>query len=272
MVCRPFYCNDISFGKDKCDWKMRRQAAYCLVMFIKLTFGTKNRLNRELLRTKRIHTYFENVFETLRGVTIYLKTVDQNAVSFVDYLVVQMSLAYNTMDDTLAQFVQLIEGRPCYVGLSDLFPICDMVYNDDIAEQNLELVSEFTKPECNDKKLRVINKLYLCIHVILRQDEFQMDIDNNGLIITISSTHIFRFLPGEYEFTNEIIKLCIEDYLRIYKALPPSLNKDEPQRNGVATSTYFNVVTIDYVALFCICNFYDWSFQKCTTVDAFIVT
>ena len=251
MVCRNFHCNGVDFDKKTCKSKFRQPASYCLVLFIKLTFGSRNPFYEQQLNAKQIRNAIMHQFPNpneIQGVKIYLKTIDHSGITLVDYLVVQLYL-YQSINQ-LEGFVKHVHGRPCYVGISNVFPLCEIVpLYDFTTENDRELTAFFTTSICNEMKLRVVNKLHFCLHVLLRKEELQMKIDNNVLIVTISSTQVFRFSPWEYEFTDEIVKLCIDDYMAIYKAMPADINAKGSMTNEASNefSSEVSIITATHL-------------------------
>ena len=161
------------------------------------------------------------------------------------------------LTDKFGHFKRLVEylnARPCYIGISNVFPWCEFVLYDAESAKDQELIAPvFTtlKPDvkrsldsvpsnyCSDKELQVINKLYFCLHVELTTKELHVKIDDNILIIIINSTEVFRFSPWEYEFTYEVVKLCMEDYLKIYKVMPANINENSSMKTEVAKEVHF---------------------------------
>ena len=264
MVCRKFHCNDVIYAKNTCKFIRRKHDSYCLVLFVKIVFGMRNPFYEHQLNAKQIQNAIITQFpfsDQIDSVKIYLKTKNQSGISLVDYLVIQLYL-YERVEQ-LERFVKHVHGRPCYVGISNVFPMCEIILYDFTKENDQELAALFTHPFCNDKKLRVINKLHFCLHVLLRRDELQMEIDNNVLVVTISSTQVFRFSPWEYEFTDEILKLCIDDYMAIYKAMPADINAKGSITNEAANEFSSEVTLITATHLLGLHYMYLYWADKC---------
>ena len=115
------------------------------------------------------------------------------------------------------------------LGFENMFPMCELVLNDtaivpdqELTDPKPELENSVPHYECKEKNIHFVNKLFFCLHIKLRKNELTMEINNKILFITVSANAVFRFSHWEYEFANETLKLCMEDYLKIYEALPPN--------------------------------------------------
>ena len=82
---------------------------------------------------------------------------------------------------------------------------------------------------CDNKPLRVINKLHICVHIELSEDEFEMEIRNTFLTLNVNSKE-FMFSHWDYEKFDGGAKLCLEDYLAIYKTIVQLDNDDNLSR------------------------------------------
>ena len=45
---------------------------------------------------------------------------------------------------------------------------------------------------------------------------------------------VARFSPWEYELTDEVVKLCMEDYLKIYKVMSSKIDENRTQKNDAS--------------------------------------
>ena len=260
MVCRSFHCDGFTFDENTCKPRRIRYNSYCFVMSVKLTFGTQNPFREEELDIIQIYDTVKQEVTTyiqrteLKVVKVYVRTMNQSGVNVVDYLIVQLFIDLIDKFGRLKRLAEHLNARPCYTGTSNVFPWCELVLYDKESETDQELIIPVIttpKPDikrsldsgqsnyCSDKKLQVINKLYFCLHVELTTKELQMKIDDNILIITINSTEVFRFSPWEYEFADKVVKLCMEDYLKIYKIMPTNMDENSSMIHEVANEMYF---------------------------------
>ena len=278
MVCRSFHCNGFSYDENTCKPIRIERETSCLVASVRMTFGVKRRITE--LDAKQLWHAIKNDLvsppfykDQIKEMKVYLRTMNQGGVSLVDYLVLQLYIdeaSFATRRD-LEEFVNHIHGRPCYVGFVDVFPWCEMIIYDADTVQDQEIIEPVVttqRPDvkrsisyvpsgyCGDKEIRLVNKLYFCIHVRLSTDELYTEIDDNILKITINSNQLFTFSPWEYEFTNGVVKLCMEDYLLIYKAMPALGKENGFMRNEAAKMSSFSAV----MATFTFCRYIICSF------------
>ena len=108
---------------------------------------------------------------------------------------------------------------------------------------------------CTNKTIRVINKLVFCIHIELREDEFDMEIRNTFLVIKENSKE-FTFSRWKYEKIDQVVKLCLDDYLTVYKSMPLKRQLgDEPGdmssdlKNGDAFEMPLQAVILSLIAI-----------------------
>ena len=256
MVCRSFHCNGFTHDETTCKFKRIKPNSYCFVVSVKLKFGTQIPFRKEQLDIVQILHAVHNEMTTqsiydaqLKNVKVYVRTMKHSDITLVDYLIVQLFVDETVRLSRLRLLVEHLHGHPCYISISNVFPWCELVLYDAESAKDQELIAPvFTTPKpdvkrsldsgksnyCSDKKLQVINKLYFCLHVELTTKELKMKIDDNSLIITINSTEVFRFSPWEYEITYEVVKLCIEDYLKIYKVMPTNEDENRSQKKDAS--------------------------------------
>ena len=256
MVCRSFHCNGFTYDETTCKFKRIKPNSYCFVVSVKLKFGTQIPFRKERLNIVQILHAVHNEMTTqsiyvaqLKNVKVYVRTMKHSDITLVDYLIVQLFVDETVRLSRLRLLVEHLHGHPCYISISNVFPWCELVLYDAESAKDQELIAPvFTTPKpdvkrsldsapsnyCSDKKLQVIRKLYFCLHVELTTKELQMKIDDNILIMTINSAEVFRFSPWENEFTDEVVKLCMEDYLRIYEVMPANINEIRSKKNDAS--------------------------------------
>ena len=268
MICRSFHCNGITFDENTCKITRINYNAHCLVVSVKLTFFG-NPLPVQELDENQLWYGLKRDFakpplnaQQIKDIKVYIEIINQDGMFFIDYLIVQLFITGTvTRDNTLdlEAFVNHVHKRRCYIGIENLFPMCEVVLDDAAIVPDQELDQPVTEPTpdvkrsvpsdyCNNRNLHFVHKLFFCLHVKLRETELHMEINNNVLFITISSNVVFRFSPWEYEFANETLKLCMEDYLKIYNAMPSYMNSNSLIDNKAKmVECHVNAMTIPII-------------------------
>ena len=193
MVCRNFHCNGFTFDENTCKRNVINSYDHCLVLSVKLAFGTRNPLPIQQLSDSQLWLGLKYQFahppitqELDKDVKLYIATMAKDGILFIDYLVVQLYLTgsairHQTID--LDRFVNNIHGRPCYSGFDNMFPMCELVLYDAkivpehaLTDPKPELENSVPHYHCKEKNLHVVNKLFFCLHVKLKKNELNMEI------------------------------------------------------------------------------------------------
>ena len=232
-------CNDLDYDGMTCrPQKDKTFTDYCWVGFVKITFDRRQLFTEQELDVDKMVAALNGDLtwvlpvNALKDVRIYTKMVNYEGISVIDYIVVQFNL-----DVYFKRFVNRLNGRFCSIGHSYEIAFCEFeVYEptndlDDLlyVPNPNELTTEALRPiglkigstntdMCTDKPVRVINKLVFCIHIELREDEFDMEIRNTFLVIKENSKE-FTFSRWKYEKIDQVVKLCLDDYLTVYKSM-----------------------------------------------------
>lgn len=239
MVCRDLHCNDYDYDGNSCNPRDIDSSDTCYLVSLKLIFGTmkgvsEQELNRTQLMEALINKFTYHVRDDLlQDVRVYIKTVEVNGISVIDYLIVQFYIAaFRNID----LFIKSLHGRICFIGISNSLPFCEFtVYEPTrVLEKRLYASSEHNLTEvlnplnvetlknnvefCLNRRQIVITKLHCCLHILLNQNEIPIKFRNGYLFVEVNSNK-FTFSPWEYKLVDEIVKLCLEDYLKIYDAL-----------------------------------------------------
>ena len=225
MTCRPR--DDIS--KPFTD--------YCWVGFVKLAFDRRQLFTEQELNVDEllaaVYRQLDISDKSFKDVRMYMKMVDYEGILVIDYIVVQFYVS-----DYIKMFMERFHGRFCPIGYSNEIAYCEFVVYEptnnldeflnvpnpnDLTTESLRPFGFMKEPMntgmCTNKPLRVINKLVFCIHIELREDEFDMEIRNTFLVIK-ENLEEFTFSSWEYEKIDEVVKLCLDDYLTVYKSVP----------------------------------------------------
>ena len=239
MVCRDMRCNDLDYDGMTCQPQGMSFSSYCWVGFVKITFDRRQLFTEQELDVDKMVAALNGDSTTvlpvnaLKDVRIYTKTVNYEDISVIDYIVVQFNL-----DVYFKRFLNRLNGRFCSIGHSNEIAFCefevyeptndlnDLLYvpnPNDLKTEALRPIglkkSSINTDMCTNKPLRVINKLVFCIHIELREDEFDMEIRNTFLVIKENSKE-FTFSRWKYEKIDQVVKLCLDDYLTVYKSMP----------------------------------------------------
>ena len=237
LVCRDLRCNGVDYDSMTCREQRGLFAGYCWLGFLKFTFDRRqffmeHNLNvDELLDVFYGNLTFNLLEDSFKDVRLYIKEVDHGGISVIDYIVVQF---YVIAD--FKPFVNRLHRRFCPLGYSNEIAYCEFeVYeptnnaNAVFSVTNIDSTADTLRPIgitkelvitdiCDNKPLRIINKLMLCVHIELREDEFDMEFRNTFLVIKENSLE-FTFSRWEYEQIQNGIKLCLDDYLTVYKSM-----------------------------------------------------
>ena len=228
-VCRDLRCNGIDYNRMTCRPQRQLFTQFCWLGFLKLNFDRRQLFLQQDLNVDELLAAFysnltwnlnENSFENVR---IYIKEVNSDGVSVIDYIVIQfyVSVIFKTFVDKLAR-------RFCPIRTSNEIAYCEFDVYEPTTEidaflsvPNIDMTTDSLRPIemkkwslstdiCDNKPIRIINKLMLCIHVELREDEFDMEFRNTFLVIKENLME-FTFSRWEYEKVQDGIKLCLDD-------------------------------------------------------------
>ena len=228
---------------------------YCWVGFVKITFDRRQLFTEQELNVDElfaaVYRQLNRSDKSFKNVRMFMKVVDNEGILVIDYIVVQFYVS-----DYIKMLMKRLHGRFCPIGYSNEIAYCEFdVYEptnnlddflyvpnpNDLTTETLRPI-EFKKEPmdtdmCINKPLRVINKLVFCIHIELRTDEFDMEIRNTFLVIKENSKE-FAFSRWEYEKIDDVVKLCLDDYLTVYNSMP--FNRQPGDEQGDMSSDLTN--------------------------------
>ena len=123
MVCQNFHCNGFTFDENTCKRNILNFYDHCLVLSVKLAFGTRNPLPVQRLNDSQLWRGLKYKFvhppispELDKDVKLYIATMTKGGILFIDYLVVQLYFTGSVIRDQtidLDRFVNNVHRRPC---------------------------------------------------------------------------------------------------------------------------------------------------------------
>ena len=253
----------MEYNHETCQPHFVRYRDYCFLGFLKLSFDRRQLFTEEELNIDKLLrvVFYEDPLKylsekSLKDVHIYVKNIDYRGKSVIAYLVIQFYI-----NNDFRNYVNRYHGRYCSVGHPDKMAYCEFaVYDPTTNAEELfnvpnpnDMTTDALRPigfrkgplkegACDKKPLRVINKLAICIHIEISEDEFEMEIRNTFLVVKVNSKE-FMFSRWEYEKIGRMVRLCLDDYLTVYKALPRN-GEQNPRDKFDATNGDVGIIPI----------------------------
>ena len=264
MICRDLHCQELRYLRGlECLIKQNQIINKCYQMFVKLNVS-EGQLVAVLFRGvtnmatvgHRLINLLPSDSTTVRKFQIYEKTVDRDNMLYIEYVVVELSVEVRSTPgmDTEIKINKNLNGNSFTVNDVTYVTELDFYVTEHVTHaETSEPVEMLRVPQadisvskllplmyskalqgdgvdgnvCSESTILPFSKMQFCPYIDIDLDEWDIEIENGFLTIEKELTAA-SFTKWEYEISEDILHICLDDFHSIYAALP-SLITLKPQ-------------------------------------------